>query len=90
MIGVLLVGFFVLMLKVDKIVVVIMSMIIKQIKSRKGWGILLLIFLIQLQSFLDWEDDGMDDIFMGIFWLLCLCCCCYFKGDGVMFFGIGQ
>lgn len=29
MIGVLLVGFFVLMLKVDKIVVVIMSMIIK-------------------------------------------------------------
>lgn len=41
-------------------------------------------------EFPDWEDDGMDDILMGIPRLLCLRCCCYFKGDGVTFFGIGQ
>ena len=40
-------------------------------------------------GFPDWEDDGMDDILMGIPRLLCLRCC-YFKGDGVTFFGIGQ
>lgn len=28
----------------------------------------------------------MDDILMGIPRLLCLRCCCYFKGDGVTFF----
>ncbi len=32
----------------------------------------------------------MDDILMGIPRLLCLRCCCYFKGDGVTFFGMGS
>lgn len=69
----LLVGFCILMLRVERIVVVVISMVMRQINSKNGCGILLLIFFIQLQCFLLGEDDGMDDIFMGIFLLLLLC-----------------